>query len=129
MKQQATIFFSILVFLVLGAIFTFISQSGKHIVPGKYDTFAQCLKTKGATFYGAFWCPHCKAQKELFGSSVPLLPYVECSLPDASGQTQICKDKKIAGYPTWEFADGTRPFTGEATLQQLSDKTTCPLPQ
>jgi thiol-disulfide isomerase/thioredoxin len=95
--------------------------------PGKYDEFAVCLKDKGAVFYGAFWCPHCQAQKKLFGSSARLLPYVECSMPDNS-QTQQCIDKKIESYPTWEFADGTRPFRGEVTLEQLSEKTGCPLP-
>ena len=23
--------------------------------------FGRCLKSKGATFYGASWCPHCRA--------------------------------------------------------------------
>jgi hypothetical protein len=41
---------------------------------------------------------------------------------------QICKDKKIESYPTWEFADGSR-LNGEITLQQLADKTSCLLPQ
>jgi thiol-disulfide isomerase/thioredoxin len=95
--------------------------------PGKYDAFATCLKDKGAVFYGAFWCPHCQATKKLFGSSEKLLPYVECSTPDANGQTQICIDKKIVSYPTWEFKDGSR-LNGELSLQQLSDKTACVLP-
>ena len=52
------------------------------------------------------------------------MPYVECSTPDAAGQTQICKDKNIASYPTWEFADGTR-LNGEIPLVQLAEKTSC----
>jgi len=96
--------------------------------PGQYDTFAQCLKEKKAVFYGAFWCVHCQAQKKLFGSSVKFLDYVECSLANGQGQTQICIDKKIEGYPTWEFTDGSR-LTGEIPLQQLADKTSCPLRQ
>ncbi|MEO7597268.1 MAG: hypothetical protein ABIS26_02635, partial [Candidatus Paceibacterota bacterium] len=95
--------------------------------PGKYDAFATCLSNSNAKFYGAYWCPHCQAQKKLFGSSVKLLPYVECSTPDASGQTQICIDKKIASYPTWEFADGSR-LTGEIPLAQLAEKSSCTLP-
>ncbi len=126
--KQSILFFSLVTVLVLGGIFTFIFKSTPGSVPGKYDTFATCLKDKGATFYGAFWCPHCKAQKELFGPSVKLLPYVECSTPDASAQTQICKDKKITGYPTWEFADGTRS-EGEVSLEKLAEKTSCVLPQ
>lgn len=95
--------------------------------PGPLDTFAQCLKDKQVKFFGAFWCPHCAAQKALFGKSQKLLPYIECSLPSGSGQTQICIDNKIQGYPTWVFPDGTR-HQGELTLQDLSDKSTCPLP-
>jgi thiol-disulfide isomerase/thioredoxin len=94
--------------------------------PGKYDTLATCLKEKGATFYGAFWCPHCRDQKKVFGNSAKLLPYVECSTPDAAGQTQICIDKKIESYPTWEFADGSR-VGGGLTPEQLAEKTQCPL--
>ena len=43
---------------------------GRAQKPGKYDAFAQCLKTQGVLFYGAFWCPHCQNQKALFGFSV-----------------------------------------------------------
>ncbi len=95
--------------------------------PSNLDSFAQCLKDKGATFYGAFWCPHCQNQKKMFGSSAKLLPYVECSTPDGQGQTQICKDKKISGYPTWIFADGSQ-LTGEIPLADLAAKTSCQLP-
>lgn len=129
--NNAKIFFLVIGLLVLGVIVTVMLQSsGSNVpaAPGQYDSFATCLKDKGATFYGAFWCPHCQAQKALFGSSVKLLPYVECSTPDASGQTQICIDKKIAGYPTWIFTDGTQ-LSGEIPLQQLADKTSCVLPK
>ena len=98
------IFLLIIGVLVLGTIATILLQSPSVPAgPGKYDTFATCLKDKGANFYGAFWCPHCQAQKKLFGSSVKFLPYIECSTPDASSQTQICTDKKIESYPTWVF--------------------------
>ena len=62
------IFVSVIVILILGTVATVIIRSNTTtvVVPGKYDGFAQCLKDKGATFYGAFWCPHCKAQKALF---------------------------------------------------------------
>lgn len=129
-NNNVKIFFSIIGILILGTIATVVFRSGggsTTVAPGTYDAFATCLKDKGATFYGAFWCPHCQAEKKLFGSSVHLLPYVECSTPDASGQTQICIDKKIQSYPTWEFADGSR-LTGEIPLQQLADKTSCILP-
>ncbi len=95
--------------------------------PGKLDEFAQCLKEKNAVFYGAFWCPHCQNQKKMFGKSVRLLPYVECSTPDGRGQKEICKEKNIDGYPTWEFSDGSR-LNGEISLEKLREKTGCALP-
>jgi thiol-disulfide isomerase/thioredoxin len=111
----------VLVGLPLGYWAWYMSQ------PGKNDTLAQCISDSGAKFYGAFWCPHCQAQKKLFEKSAKLLPYVECSLPNGKGQTQVCIDKQVTSYPTWEFADGTR-LPGEQTLAALSEKTSCPLP-
>jgi hypothetical protein len=96
--------------------------------PGMYDAFAKCIAQSGAKFYGAFWCPHCAAQKQEFGSSEQYLPYVECSLPDdESAQTQICIDKNIGSYPTWVFPDGSR-LTGTTPLATLAQKTGCALP-
>ena len=89
--------------------------------------FTQCLADKGALFYGAFWCPHCQDQKKLFGDAQKLLPYVECSTSDGNGQTQICKEKGITGYPTWMFADGSKA-EGKQSFAQLSEKTGCTLP-
>ncbi len=128
-KQQKVIFFSVIGILIVGVIGAAIFQSNKEPEgPGKYDAFAMCLKEKGATFYGAFWCPHCQAQKKLFGSSQKLLPYIECSTANAQDTTQICKDNNITGYPTWEFADGER-LNGEVPLAQLAEKTGCVLPE
>ena len=137
MNNNVKIFVSVIVILVLGVIVTAIVQSKSTSAPvasGKYDAFAQCIKDSGATFYGAFWCPHCQGQKKLFGSSAKLLPYVECSTPDAQGQLQICKDKNITSYPTWELKDGTRltddePHGFGVKLETLAAKTGCTLPQ
>ena len=93
----------------------------------KYNSFAECLTSKGVKFYGAFWCPHCQAQKAAFGGSVKYLPYIECSNADKS-QNATCNAAKIESYPTWEFPDGTRA-TGEQSMQVLADKSGCALPQ
>lgn len=122
------IFSSVILLLIVGVIVTVIVRSTTAPSgPGKYDAFAQCLKDKGAVFYGAYWCPHCQEQKKLFGSAVKLLPYVECSTANGQGQLQVCKDKNISGYPTWDFADGSREG-GKLSLEALSEKTSCPLP-
>jgi thiol-disulfide isomerase/thioredoxin len=120
-----TIFWVVLAILILGGFgWTMYAKT----LPGQYDGVAQCLKDKGAVFYGAFWCPHCQEQKRMFGNSAKLLPYVECSQPDGKTQTQICIDKSIQSYPTWEFADGSR-LSGEQTPQVLADKAGCEMPQ
>jgi thiol-disulfide isomerase/thioredoxin len=133
--ENKKIFLLVIGVLVLGTIGLFFLQSSSTPTgPGKYDTFATCLKDSGTVFYGAFWCPHCQAQKKLFGSSARLLPYVECSTADANGQNQICKDKNIAGYPTWMLKDGTI-IPNDSTegsgvkLETLAAKTSCVLPQ
>jgi len=127
--SNVKIFISIIVLLIVGTIATVLLRSQDPSVsgPGKYDQFTQCLKDSGATFYGAFWCPHCQAQKKLFGSSQKLLPYVECSTADGQGQNQICIDNNVTGYPTWEFADASR-LSGEVSLKTLAEKTSCVLP-
>lgn len=127
--NNVKIFISVVGVLILGIVATVILRTNPTPAgPGEYDNFAQCLKDQGAVFYGAYWCPHCKAQKQMFGSSVKLLPYVECSTLDGKGQTQECIEKKISSYPTWEFADGSR-LTGEIPLKQLAEKTSCQLPE
>ena len=114
--------------LVLGGVVWLIMTPGK---PSKYDDFAKCIKDKGVTFFGAFWCPHCQAQKARFGKSAKYLPYVECSTPDSRGQLQVCIDADIKTYPTWEFPVGTTTerVTGEIELVDLAAKTSCELPK
>lgn len=98
----------------------------KKNTPGQLDDFARCLDESGVTFYGAFWCPHCQEQKEMFGNSERLLPYVECSTANGQGTTITCQQEKITSYPTWEFADGSRQ-TGVLSLQALAEKSGCEL--
>lgn len=118
----------ILGLVVLGGVVWLIVTPGKS---GKYDAFAKCIRDKKTvTFYGAFWCPHCQAQKARFGKSAEFLPYVECSTPDGQGQLQVCKDAGITTYPTWQFnASTTDRHVGEMELADLAQKTSCVLPQ
>ena len=77
---------------------------------------AKHLKLKGAVLYGAWWCPHCTHQKELFGSeAIELLPYVECD-KDASGRAR-CQQAQVRAYPTWELNGEQR--VGVLSLQEL----------
>ncbi|MDE2019702.1 MAG: hypothetical protein KGJ13_05155 [Patescibacteria group bacterium] len=91
---------------------------------GTYDALAKCIASTTAKFYGAFWCPHCADQKREFGDAAKYLPYVECSLPDASGETAMCKAIGIGHYPTWIFPNGSR-VEGVIPPAELANKTGC----
>jgi len=80
---------------------------------------AQHLADTGAIFYGAWWCPHCHDQKQLFGQeAAQIINYVECSEPDGQGQTPACQEAGITGYPTWEI-NGER-LSGTQSLEELA---------
>lgn len=118
------------VFVAVGLIilaFLFFFFSLKQNNSGKLDSFVICLKDKGATIYGTFWCTHCLSQKKIFGSSERFLPYIECSTADGKGQAQACKDKHIVSYPTWTFTNSAT-VSAELSLKDLSDRTGCQLP-
>jgi hypothetical protein len=93
----------------------------------RLDRFAQCLTAKGAKMYGAFWCPHCAEQKELFGSSFKYAPYIECGVKGSQTIAQVCTDAVVKRFPTWVFAGGNRT-EGKKSLEYLSDETGCGLP-
>lgn len=99
----------------------FIGTSNKV---GEYDSFAQCITDAGFKFYGAYWCPHCIEQKEMFGNSADKLPYVECSLANRAGQTQACISAGITGYPTWILPSGKK-VEGKLSMQELSSLSGC----
>ena len=94
----------IIIFCIfIGAIIVIMSLIvGGTATSTKLNQFAQCINQKKVKFYGAFWCPHCQAQKTAFGAAAELLPYVECSNADRS-QNSTCSDAKIESYPTWVY--------------------------
>ena len=138
MNDKSLVIGALVLIVAVGAILYFASgsQNGTSVTgtpttqttsgtaSGPNVALAQCLKDAGVVFYGAFWCPHCKAQKEDFGAAVPALPYVECSTADGNDQTPICKAKGIKSYPTWIFPDGSQ-LTGEQSLATLAGKANC----
>jgi hypothetical protein len=125
-KKKVLVLMLVLV-AVLAALSAYVYVQGLPPPPGLYTAFAKCIASTPTKFYGAWWCPHCRNQKNEFGDAAQYLPYVECSTPDASGQTQICIDAGIKNYPTWVFPDGSR-LTGEVPLATLAQKTSCTLP-
>ncbi|MFY7696105.1 MAG: hypothetical protein ACOVQK_07135 [Cyanobium sp.] len=74
------------------------------------------LRRKGVLFYGAWWCPACFKQKNLFGQEAGnQLPYVECEKTDT--QRERCAKAGIAVFPTWLM--GSQRLEGVQTLEEL----------
>ena len=95
----------------------------------KLDDFTRCLTDKKAVMYGAFYCEHCKEQKDLFGDSAQYLPYVECVERGTRKVTDQCKTLGIRRTPTWIFEQSGERVDGKVlSLQELSQKTGCKLP-
>ncbi|MEI6829615.1 MAG: hypothetical protein WCK64_07150 [Synechococcaceae cyanobacterium ELA445] len=78
---------------------------------------ANHLRLSGAIFYGAWWCPHCFHQKNLFGTEgARKLPYVECDKDDQGRQQ--CIAAKVKAFPTWVLGGERRE--GLLSLEDLS---------
>jgi hypothetical protein len=91
------------------------------------DGFAKCLTAKGTKMYGAWWCPHCADQKEMFGYAFQYVNYTECSPEGQRVVKDVCKQAAVKNFPTWQFPDGSR-MEGAQPLAVLGDKVGCRLP-
>lgn len=82
---------------------------------------AQHLKNVGAKMYGAYWCPHCHDQKQLFGQqAAQIINYIECDPNGANSQTSVCQaNSNVTGYPTWEIQG--KYYAGTQTLEELAN--------
>ena len=84
--------------------------------------FAKYLKESGVIKYSAYWCPNCLNQSELFGKQAyKELNVVECANDGKNSQTQLCINKKIKGFPSWEI--NGKIILGVLTLEELSTLT------
>ena len=93
------------------------SESNKESIE-----LAKYLTDKGVVKYSAFWCPNCLNQSELFGKQAyKELNVVECARDGKNSQTQLCIDKNIKGFPTWEINGNL--ILGVLSLKELSKLT------
>lgn len=80
---------------------------------------AEHLTAIGAKFYGAFWCPHCFEQKQLFGKeAMAKINYQECDPRGKNPQPQACQEAQIRSYPSWEI--NGEIYRGTQTLEDLA---------
>ena len=77
------------------------------------------LKKVGAKMYGAYWCPYCTRQKEMFGSAFREIDYVECDPRGENARPKLCTEAGVKGYPTWEVNGKTH--VGVQSLEELAN--------
>lgn len=118
--------------IILVIVLLVVLAGGLTLLKNKKDTnpslqaFASCIKNSGAKFYGAWWCPHCNEQKDLFAKYDKDLPYIECS-DQSRKMLGVCTDAGIQRFPTWIFPDGEK-IEGVLSFDALAKKTACPAP-
>jgi hypothetical protein len=70
--------------------------------------------------YGAYWCPHCDRQKNLFGKEAfAQINYIECDPEGPNAQPSRCEAANIQSYPTWQIEGET--YRGTIPLAQLAE--------
>jgi glutaredoxin len=78
------------------------------------------LNDMGAKYYGAYWCPHCHEQKQLFGQEAAAkIDYVECAADGVNAQVEQCKAAGIQAFPSWEIKGEI--YAGVRSLNEIAD--------
>jgi len=90
---------------------------------------AKHLKKENIVLYGAYWCPHCTRQKELFGREawqiMAAKNYVECDARGNGGNPSMCRANEIDGFPSWK--KGRQEFLrGDVSLSKLAEASNYP---
>jgi glutaredoxin len=81
---------------------------------------AKHLKKIKAKMYGAFWCPYCTKQKEMFGKEAfPLVTYIECDPRGENPRPDLCTKAGVQGFPTWEIKG--KIYSGMLPLDDLAN--------
>ena len=84
--------------------------------------FAKFLNDNNIVMYSAYWCPHCNDQKQLFGKkAVEELIIVECAKDGKNNQYNLCQEKGIEGFPSWEI--NNEIYSGTMSLNELAEMT------
>lgn len=82
------------------------------------EKLAKFMTTQGMVMYGAYWCSHCNAQKELFGDAFKFVDYVECDSKGPNPNPDECIAQGIEGYPTWVYKG--QKYSGQKSLADLA---------
>jgi len=102
----------VVVLILIAGFYGYKNITGKA-VQSQYDEFSKYMTEQGVVMYGTEWCPHCKNQKKLFGSSFQYIDYIDCDK-----NRQECLSAGVQGYPTWKI--NSQNYPGEQSLERLA---------
>lgn len=130
-EKLKRVFVSIGILIVLVVVFYFSAKAitnytGRVVADmnsNSIEGFAKCLTEHGVKMYGAYWCGHCQNQKRMFGDAVQYVDYIECDVGGENSHADLCSQKEIGGYPTWEIKGEFYP--GEMNLAKLAELSGC----
>jgi|GEM_PF-1342831 len=97
-----------------------IEYLGEYKKIKKIEGLAKCLSDK-SVLYGSSWCPHCTNQKQVFGSSVKYINFVDCE--STLENQNLCVSKGLQAYPTWEI--NSQLYLGEKSFEELAELSGC----
>jgi hypothetical protein len=104
----------IVVLIIVAAVLFFSNKNPSGLSSSQRATLAQELSARNITLYTTSTCPHCKAQKALFGAEIRYLRVVTCDIqPD-----EFCGT--LSAVPTWRLPDG-EIITGVLEFKNLQE--------
>jgi hypothetical protein len=84
------------------------------------EAIALHLRKINAKMYGAYWCPACTRQREIFGDQAfQQVQYIECDPRGINPKPQLCRRAGIQVYPTWEIKG--KKYQGVRSLAELAE--------
>ena len=108
----------IITVVVLIALFAFVWIFMVEDISEIIDRDTTICIAESSVLYGTEWCGYCKKQKEVFGTNVDLLNYIDCDKDSAS-----CINAEIKAYPTWII--NSESYTGVKYEEELRRLTGC----
>lgn len=115
--KYRVIIWVIAIIILVGLVSYSIARPKSDLNSVEKEALAKCLTEKKIYLYGAFNCPNCAVQKEMFDSAVEFITYINCDLePDKC-------DINENAYPYWKIGEMT--VKGPVPLKFLKEKSSC----
>jgi len=116
--KNKPLLFSAIVIILLVVIIAYLVYKPSSNNSNTPEQLAKCLTEKGIKMYGSIYCPHCAAQKALFGDAFKFVNYVECTNAENSN---LCSG--LMGVPAWDIQG--QIYYGKQELSKLKELSGC----